>query len=99
MVNSMLYKIIFEDDSRKEYNELILENNKEFTEKEFNAMYSEAKNQLESWFEGEEEYDEDNYDLYSMVSEYEDNYPQSIVSYLNKFYGFTYPKIEISIFG
>ena len=95
----MLYKVMFEDDSRRGYNELVIENEKEFTREEFSEMYSEAKYQLEAWFEGEEEYDEDDYDLYSMVSEYEDNYSQAIVSYLNKFYGFTYPQIKVSIFG
>ena len=93
----MLYKVIFENHSRGEYNELILENEKEFTEEEFSKMYYEAKYQLEAWFEGEEEYNEDDFDIYSMVDDYEDNYSQAIVTYLNKFYGFTYPQVKVSI--
>lgn len=94
----MLYKIIFESHSYCGYEELIVENDKEYSKEEFEEIYKEAKYQLESWFEGEEEYDENDYDLWSMVDDYEDNYSGSIVSYLRRFYGFTYPKITISIY-
>lgn len=94
----MLYKIVFESHSCGVYEELIVENDKEYSKEEFEEIYKEAKYQLESWFEGEEEYDENDYDLWSMVDDYEDNYSQSIVSYLRRFYGFTYPKIAISIY-
>lgn len=91
----MIYKIRYENCNQ--YEEIVLTNTRQYTQEDLEKLYYKAYYEIEAWYEGKEEYDEDDYTIQSIVDEWDYSPQSAVASYLCEYYNFAYLKEDIGI--